>query len=206
MSTTCSSGRAPHMAFCRRLLAALACAFAVPCLAQAPVAMGGTTAPSSPSASETAGSGGTGQAGQGDAPGTKANVSATLEQCATALAQTERSATFAGEMTVIPGTARMEIRIDIEERSPGEAQYRTVSAPGLGVWRGSAPGVKTYTHIQQVTNLSAPASYRGAVRFRWLNARDRLIKAEELRTPACEQPAVPSTTGATGPSGQSTVG
>ncbi len=202
MSITSSSTRAPR-AVRLRLLAALACAFAVPCLAQAPAAMGGTTAPSSPSASETADSGGTGQAGQSDAPGTKANVSATLEQCATALAQTERSATFAGEMTVIPGTARMEIRIDIEERIPGEAQYRTVSAPGLGVWRGSAPGVKTYTHIQQVTNLSAPASYRAAVRFRWLNAKGRVIRAEELRTPRCEQPPEPPTSATPGTSGVS---
>ena len=72
-------------------------------------------------------------------------------------------------------------------------QFHTVTAPGLGVWRGSAAGVKTYTYIQQVTNLSAPASYRGAVRFRWLNAKGRVIKQQELRTPRCEQPLVPTT-------------
>ena len=115
----------------------------------------------------------------------------------TALAQTERSATFAGEMTTVPGAARMEMRIDVQEQIPGEAQYHTVSAPGLGVWRASDLGVKIYTYIKQVTNLSAPAFYRGAVRFRWLNAKGRLIKAEELRTPRCEQPAAPSTTGTT---------
>jgi hypothetical protein len=44
-----------------------------------------------------------------------------------------------------------------------------------------------------VTNLTAPASYRAAVRFRWLNPRGRLIKALELRTATCAQPAAPAT-------------
>jgi len=127
------------------------------------------------------------------APGGRPSATASLEQCATASAASERSATFVGEMTAIPGTVRMEIRIDVLERVPGEGQYRTVSASGLGVWRGSAPGVKNYTDFNTVNDLSAPAFYRGAVRFRWLNARGRPIKVEELRTPRCEQPTPPAT-------------
>jgi len=87
----------------------------------------------------------------------------------------------------------MEISIGLLERAAGEGPYRLVSAPGLGGWRGSASGVKTYTYIKQVTDLAAPAFYRGAVRFRWLNAKGRVIKAEEMRTPRCEQPAVSAT-------------
>ncbi len=125
----------------------------------------------------------------------KALASATLEQCATATApQTERSATFTGEMTATADTARMELRIAVEELVAGEARYRTVSAPGLGVWQRSNAGVKSFTHIQQVTNLSAPALYRGAIRFRWLNAAGRVIKIEELRTASCEQPSGESST------------
>jgi hypothetical protein len=123
----------------------------------------------------------------------KPTASATLEQCIGAVSQTERSATFAGEMTAIPGSAHLEMRIDVLERRPEEATFHTVSAPGLGVWRSSAPGVKAYRYLKQVTNLSAPAFYRAGVRFRWLNAKGRLMKAEELRTPRCEQPAEPST-------------
>ncbi len=154
-------------------LAVLVCAVAVPWLVLAPAAMGGTATASSTQL-----------------------ASATLEQCATAtIPQTERSATFAGEMTAIPGTVRMEMRVDLQERGLEEQLYRTVSAPGLGVWHSSAPGVKAFTHIQQVTNLSAPAFYRGVVRFRWLGARGRPLKAEELRTARCEQPAAPPSTG-----------
>jgi hypothetical protein len=134
---------------------------------------------------------GSARAAQGASP--RPSVSATLEQCVTAVSQPERSATFAGEMTAIAGSTHMEMRIDVLERLPGEALFHTVSAPGLGVWRGSAPGVKVYKYLKQVTNLSAPAFYRAAVRFRWLNARGRLMKAEELRTSRCEQPAPPPT-------------
>jgi hypothetical protein len=120
--------------------------------------------------------------------GTKPNASTTLQQCVTSATQTERSATFAGEMSAIPGTAKMEMRVDVLERTPGDLAYRTVTAPGLGVWRVAAPGVKQYTYLKQVTNLSAPAFYRGSIRFRWMSARGRLLKTAVLRTRRCEQP------------------
>jgi hypothetical protein len=129
------------------------------------------------------------------APGAAVQTSAaaTLQQCFAVGAQSERSATFAGEMTAIPGTARMEMRINLVEKLPEETQYRLVSSPGLGAWRFSATGVKVFTSINHVTNLSSPALYRGAVRFRWLNAKGHVMKVEELRTPRCEQPAVSAT-------------
>jgi hypothetical protein len=128
----------------------------------------------------------------------KTGVSATLEQCLSAGAQAERAATFAGEMTTIPGSTRMEMRIDVIERMPGEITYHTVSAPGLGVWRGSAPGVKAYRYLKQVTNLAGPAFYRGVVRYRWLSSKGRLLFASTLRTRRCEQPATEPLTRSSG--------
>jgi len=122
-----------------------------------------------------------------DAP----SASATLGECTTAVEQTERSATFSGEMTAIAGTVRMTIRIEVQERMPGEELFHTVSAPGLGVWRSSDPGVKVYKDLKQVTNLSAPAYYRAMVRFHWLNAMGDPIKRTERLTPRCVQPAPP---------------
>jgi hypothetical protein len=121
----------------------------------------------------------------------KPNASATLQQCLTAETQVERSATFAGEMSAIPGTTRMEMRFEVLERMPADLAYHTVVAPGLRVWSSSAPGVKTYKNLNQVTNLAAPAFYRATVRFRWLGARGKLLKVAELRTRRCEQPAPP---------------
>jgi hypothetical protein len=120
---------------------------------------------------------------------------ATLEQCVTSSVQAERSATFLGEMTATPGTGRMSIRIELQERLRGEATFRNVAAPGLGVWRAAALGVKVYRYIKQVTDLSAPAVYRAAVRFRWLNAKGKLIRGVERRTPTCVQPVKPASAG-----------
>ena len=128
---------------------------------------------------------------------TKPIVSATLVGCETTGEQAERSATFAGEMSTIPGSAKMEMRIDVLERAPEETTFHMVAAPGLGVWRFAAPGVKNYRYLKEVTNLAAPAYYRGSVRFRWLNAKGKLIKSLVLRTPRCAQPALPPEAGLT---------
>ncbi len=119
----------------------------------------------------------------------KAPVSATVEQCVTSPNPAERSVTFAGEMAAIPGAVKLEMRIEVLERLPREIAFHGVSSPGLGIWRTAAPGVKNYRDLSEITNLAAPASYRAAVRFRWLNAKGRLIRATELKTPRCEQPA-----------------
>jgi hypothetical protein len=126
------------------------------------------------------------------APGlAQQGVSATLEQCATSLSQTERSATFAGEMSSLAGAVRMEMRIDVQERLPAETRFHTVHAPGLGVWRASSPEVKTYKYLKQVTNLSAPAYYRANVRFRWLAADGHTVKELTRHTPVCYQSPPP---------------
>jgi hypothetical protein len=165
----------------RRLPRGLALALSVACvlgwLALAPSALrADTTSPTPP------------------APIVKPEVSATLEQCITSDIPAERSATFAGEMASIPGAVKLQMRIEVLERLPHELLFHAVSAPGLGVWRTAAPGVKTYRYLKEVTNLAAPAAYRAAVRFRWLNARGRLMRVTELRTDRCLQPAAEART------------
>ena len=121
-------------------------------------------------------------------PTSSGGLAATLEQCVTSLVQGERSATFAGEMTAVAGTARMAMRIDLQERAPDETEFHFVSASGLGVWRWADPKVKVYKYLKQVTNLSSPASYRGFVRFRWVSAKGHVIKRAERLTARCLQP------------------
>ena len=157
----------------RLLLVLLACcATALACVAQASAA----TAPVdwTPLAAQTDAAGG---------------AAATVEQCVTTGEQTDRSATFSAEMMAIAGTARMAMRIEVQERMPGEELFHTVSAPGLGVWRGSAPGVKIYQYVKQVTNLSFPADYRALVRFHWLNGKGYVVRRAERHTLQCVQPA-----------------
>jgi hypothetical protein len=120
-----------------------------------------------------------------------APASATLVQCVTSVEQAERSATFAGEMTLVPGTIRMAMRVDIEKRTPGEASFHLVSAPGLGVWRSSEAKVKVYRYLKQVTNLEPPALYRAVVHFRWLSAKGLVVKRAVRYTRPCVQAAAP---------------
>jgi hypothetical protein len=157
----------------RRLRGSLACAAALACvamIAQGSVADGAQTGSSAVAVQEP-------------------TASATLEQCAAGAAQSERSATFAGEMTAMPGSMRMAIRIELQELPSGEALFHTVTASGLGAWRVSDPGVKAFRYNKQVTNLFAPASYRATVHFRWLNAKGRLIRSSVRHTLRCKQPA-----------------
>jgi hypothetical protein len=132
---------------------------------------------------------GAAQSGQTSATGQDPSVSATLEQCVAASAQSERSAMFAGEMTSLAGSVRMAIRIEIQEEISGEATFHTITAPGLDGWRVSDPGVKAYKFNKQVSNLFAPAVYRATVRFRWLNTKGHLMKSAMRHTPRCRQPA-----------------
>ena len=159
----------------RRVPVALALASAVGWIAAAPSALGELAS-----------------AAQSATP-PRPGFSATLEQCVTSANQAERSATFAGEMQAITGAAKLEMKIDVLERMPREIAFHAVSAPGLGVWRIAAPGVRSYRYLKEVTNLSAPALYRAAVHFRWLNGKGRLIRTAELKTARCRQPLAPAT-------------
>jgi len=116
------------------------------------------------------------------------DVAATLAECVVPGPAGERSATFAAEMTTLPGSARMQMRIEVQERQPGEALFHAIVAPGLSAWRTSDASVHIYKYLRQVTNLGAPASYRALVHFRWLNARGAVIRRAERLTPRCAQP------------------
>ncbi len=162
----------------RRLLLAVACGLALLWAALAGSARGQTLAASA----DLLSSGGT------------LPDSASLVQCLTASEPAERSATFSGEMTMFAGASRMSMRIELLERMPGEMSYHVVAAPGLGVWRSSDPGVGVYKYVKQVTNLSAPADYKGLVSFRWQGVHGRTIKRDERRTRRCSQPAPATST------------
>lgn len=129
-------------------------------------------------------------------PAALPQASATLEQCVTSVQEGERSATFAAEMTALPGTVRMAVQFDLQERMPGEPYFHTVHAHGLNLWQSSNPKVKIYKYLKQVSNLSSPAAYRALVRFRWIGAKRHVIKGMQRITPRCVEPATPAMVGA----------
>jgi hypothetical protein len=127
--------------------------------------------------------------GTGGAPA----VSATVEQCATADTQADRSVTFTGQMETAAGTHRMAMQIVVEEHLPGEAGFHTLTAGGLGAWERSEVGLKIYKYVRQVTDLPAPAAFRATVQYRWLDERGHVIRTTFRRTPVCREPGERST-------------
>ncbi len=123
-------------------------------------------------------------------PTDTSGYSATVEQCVTSTVQSERSATFTAHMVAIPSTQRMQIKIQLQQRMHGETEYHTLTAPSLGVWHASEPGVRIDNYVQQVTNLAAPAAYRALVQFRWLSDKGHVLKRAELHTTHCLQPTL----------------
>lgn len=119
-------------------------------------------------------------------------ASATLKECVTAAAQHERSVTFMGQMTILPGAVQMTMRIDLEERQPGGAGFRRVSVAGnagLGAWRIAQSGVKIFKDVKQVSDLAAGAEYRALVRYRWIDAQGNVLWRAMRHTPVCHEPA-----------------
>jgi hypothetical protein len=110
-----------------------------------------------------------------------------LESCHSGETPDERYAVFAAQMASAKGSRRMLVRFDLQERS-SSGKFVRLAAPGLGVWRSSAPGVDIFRYRKQVTNLAAGSEYRALVRFRWLNAAGKTVSRALRRTATCRQP------------------
>lgn len=109
--------------------------------------------------------------------------------CVPALDQGLRSATFEARVRAARGSDRMQVRFALQVRaSEPLARWRRVIAPGFDQWLTSDAGVRRYTYDRTVQNLTAPASYRTVVRFRWLDDEDDVIKSAKVTSSACRQP------------------
>ncbi len=118
--------------------------------------------------------------------------SATLEQCVTS-AEPGRTLGDLRRVKWRRSPARSSSRCESKCSSACHMKSLSMRSPRRAWAFGEPPlpGVKSYSYLKEVTNLSAPAPYRAAVRFRWLNAKGKLIRAAELRTPRCLQTAEP---------------
>lgn len=108
--------------------------------------------------------------------------------CRTGVTPAERFAVFSGSMPARRGARRMAMRFDLHIREPGDQAYRRLSAPSFGRWERSRPGRSGFIYSKRVDGLKAPAAYRAAVRFRWLDARGRTVATATRTTPVCQQP------------------
>jgi hypothetical protein len=98
------------------------------------------------------------------------------------------AAVFEARMRSVRGSTRMQLRFNLQARTPDRAKYVTIAAPGFGTWVSPAPGTSRYVYTKRVENLLAPASYRVKLRFRWLDAGGKVIERAQLVSAACRQP------------------
>lgn len=113
-------------------------------------------------------------------------TSAKVVQCNRGRTADERLATFRAGMVKVRGTARMAVRLTLEESVDG-GRYRAVSAPGLRVWRKSRSGVGAFAYRQRVKALAEGSAYRVKVEYRWLRRDGSVLKSAQRRSRACRQ-------------------
>lgn len=114
-------------------------------------------------------------------------AAARVTECRSALAQADRALVVQGRMAALPRAARMQIRFDLQVRLPGRKRWAKLAAPGFGSWY-SADGVpRRYLFSKRVENLTAPATFRMVVRFRWLDAEGGRIAAARRVSRRCRQ-------------------
>jgi hypothetical protein len=124
------------------------------------------------------------------APAAAAGVPASVKvtECTPALDPEARTATFEARIRALPGADRLAVRFTLQTRGKGELRWRRVSAPGLDSWLVSDHGVGRYAYAKTVRNLTAPASYRVVVRFRWLDAGGDVLRTARQTSAPCRQP------------------
>jgi len=122
------------------------------------------------------------------AAGPRPQTSARIVECQTALDQSARHLVAQGSMDAYRKAARMQMRFDLQVRVPERPRWTTLSAPGFGVWNTAGPASRRYVYSKRVENLTAPATYRMLVRFRWLDEDGRRVARARRATRACRQP------------------
>jgi len=119
----------------------------------------------------------------GDAP----KLRATVTSCQTGADPAARTAAFTASMPGGPGTARMAIRFDLQQRTVDGGVWRRVPAPSFGRWERSRTGVAGFVYTKDVHGLTAPGEYRAVVRFRWY-AENGTVRETRRTTRSCRQP------------------
>lgn len=98
----------------------------------------------------------------------------------------EHEAIFNARMQGLDGAERMGMRFTLFERT-GLEGFEPLSAPGLGSWHRSRPGVSTFSYRQGVRGLLENAVYRMRVEFRWYSPEGEVVEELRKRSSSCRQ-------------------
>lgn len=113
---------------------------------------------------------------------------AVLVDCERGAVLADRAGVFEGQMRTLAGAERMQMRFTLQARASDRDRWRAVALPGFGTWLTSAAGTERYVYTKRVEDLLAPATYRVALRFRWLDAAGERIAGARAYSAGCRQP------------------
>jgi hypothetical protein len=108
--------------------------------------------------------------------------------CTTGVAEADRAAAFTGAMPSATGSRSMQMRFVLLQRRGMTGTFKALVVPDWGVWESSEPGRPGFVFTQRIDSLLAPAAYKAAVYFRWLDRKGRVLRMVRRTTGACEQP------------------
>src|SRR3954454_20436156 len=114
-------------------------------------------------------------------------TSVTVPVCHSDVAPLSRRITWVGQMTTLKAGNPMEMRVDVSVKTPPDPVWRLVVAPDLGIWNRAKAGTTDYKFRQKAVNLTAPASYKARVTFRWTGPgkNDKTVRSRTSST--CRQ-------------------
>ena len=115
----------------------------------------------------------------------KPPLTAKLEACTP-----DGYATFTGTMPAIGPRGRMEMRFDLQQRGvTGRRGWTALTGiPSFGVWDGADAGVPGFIVRKRVGGLQPGSVYRAVVKYRWRNARGKVVRGAKRITAPCAQP------------------
>jgi len=118
----------------------------------------------------------------------KPALAATVTRCQAATDPTAGGrATFVGAMPAIPGSARMEMRFELQRAVTAAEGYTGMDVPKFSQWLAAKKGRTGFVYKKKVVGLIGPAAYRVVVTFRWRNARGKVIRMVKRTSKACKQ-------------------
>jgi hypothetical protein len=106
----------------------------------------------------------------------------------TACVPRERAAEFEARMGKVQDAAKLRMRFTLQARKPGKKAFHRVAAPGFSSWTTADPGTSRYVFTRRVQGLIGPARYRAMVRFKWIDARGKVVLTARRFSKACRQP------------------
>lgn len=114
--------------------------------------------------------------------------------CQHALDPPARAVSVTAVMRPLRGTRRMQMRFQLLRSAKGTPAYAPVTGGDLGTWvspstptLGQRPG-DVWKLQKPIVGLTAPASYRFRVSFRWLGAHGRVLGRAVRESGTCFQP------------------